>query len=94
MFSHTYQSPGKFRARLTVQDSYGLESNNAAEVVLEVAEPQIVTRIDASDSAIEYKKGWHSRDDAAASNGWDRPKIGVIIGRPRPNNIYLSDPEY
>jgi PKD repeat protein len=36
MFSHTYNSPGAYPARLTVGDTAGLTSNNPAEIIITV----------------------------------------------------------
>ncbi|NND43678.1 MAG: PKD domain-containing protein [Xanthomonadales bacterium] len=78
--SHSYDYAGNFRARLTVTDSHGANSNNAAEVVIEVSEPRKVTVVDDDDPAVEYKKGWHRRSEPAASNGGYHRRLGAAGG--------------
>lgn len=78
--SHIYENASTYRARLTVTDSHGVNSNNAAEVVIRVSEPEVVTEVDDADPAVEYRKGWHRRDDAAASNGGYHRRLGNTGG--------------
>jgi PKD repeat protein len=84
VISHTYENPGTFRARLTVTDSHGAASNNAAEVVIRVSEPQMITMVDDADPAVEYRKGWHHREDATASNGGYHRRMGSAGGGEAP----------
>lgn len=78
--SHTYENASTYRARLTVTDSHGVDSNNAAEVVIRVSEPEVVTEVDDADPAVEYRKGWHRREDMAASNGGYHRRMGNASG--------------
>ena len=78
--SHTYENPSTYRARLTVTDAQGATSNNAAQVVIEVAAPDVVTTVDDADPAVEYRKGWHRRDAAAASQGGYHRRLGSAGG--------------
>jgi PKD repeat protein len=41
MFSHTYNNPGEYPARLTVSDTAGLKSTNVAQVIISVAQNSI-----------------------------------------------------
>jgi PKD repeat protein len=91
VISHTYENPGTFRARLTVTDSRGETSNNAAEVVIRVFEPQIVTFVDDADPTVEYRKGWHHREDAAASNGGYHRRMGSAGGGETPTARLVFD---
>lgn len=75
--SHTYENASTYRARLTVTDSHGAESNNAAEVVIRVSE---LTEVDDADPAVEYRRGWHHRSDAVASNGGYHRRMGAAGG--------------
>ncbi len=82
--THTYEYAGKFRARLTVHDSHGAQSNNAAEVVIEADEPSKLTVVDDADPAVEYRRGWHRRDDVAASAGGYHRRMGSAGGGEAP----------
>lgn len=48
-------------------------------------EPPVTTEIDDADPAIEYRKGWHRRDDANASNGGYHRRMGNAGGGEAPS---------
>jgi len=82
--THTYENPSNYKPTLTVTDSHGLASNNAAEVVIQVAEPEVITVVDDDDPAVEYTKGWHRRSDPAASDGGYHRRLGATGGGDAP----------
>ncbi len=84
--SHTYENASTYRARLTVTDSHGADSNNAAEVVIRVSE---LTEVDDAEPAVEYRRGWHHRSDAAASNGGYHRRMGAAASGGEPPTARL-----
>ncbi len=91
--SHSYDSAGEYKAKLSVTDSHGLASNNAAEVVIEVEEPTKVTLVDDADPAVEYRKGWHRRSDDSASNGGYSRRLGATGNGESPTARLVFDGE-
>ncbi|HET6655793.1 MAG TPA: PKD domain-containing protein [Gammaproteobacteria bacterium] len=62
--SHTYQDAGEYRPKLTVSDSRGLKSKNAAFVGIE-----LTAAFEDDDAHIAYDNGWHTVNDADATGG-------------------------
>ncbi|HZD51573.1 MAG TPA: PKD domain-containing protein, partial [Woeseiaceae bacterium] len=62
--SHTYQNAGDYQPTLTVTDTRGAESQNAAFAVIEVQ-----ASFEDDDSHLGYDSGWHTVRDADASAG-------------------------
>jgi hypothetical protein len=72
--SHTYTAGGHFQPSLTVTDSHGAQSANAATVGIDVTSPPAVFEDD--DAHIAYANGWHTVSSSAASAGHFRTSSG------------------
>lgn len=62
--SHTYADTGRYPATLTVTDSHGAESENAAFQVINVSQC-----FEDDDQGIAYSNGWHTVSNGDASGG-------------------------
>jgi PKD repeat protein len=88
--SHTYQNAGIYPARLSVKDSRGKASTNAAQVMITANDasptptptptpnqlPCNGTRIEDDDAHVSYSNGWHAINSSSASSGHFRLNEG------------------
>jgi hypothetical protein len=65
--SHTYASGGHYQASLTVTDTHGATSTNAAVIGITATTPPVVFEDD--NAHIAYDNGWHSVSSSTASAG-------------------------
>jgi hypothetical protein len=72
--THTYTNAGEFKATLTVTDTHGKKSFNAASVVIDVS--PTVTCFEDDSPNIAYAKGWHTVKDSDATAGHFRTSNG------------------